>query len=72
LLAEELLAALDQLAAAEVQRDTLAEAVHRISEHVVVSEGEFPDDNCDWHCTAEIVSIARAALAAVAPTEAGG
>jgi hypothetical protein len=40
----------------------LEEALRTIAEHSVISEGEFPDDNCDWHCTAEIVEVARAVL----------
>jgi predicted RNase H-like nuclease len=55
--------ALDALAA-ELERVTAA--LQDIADHCVVSEGEFPDDNCDWHCTAEIVATAKAALAGAA------
>jgi hypothetical protein len=52
------------LQAAELERVTAA--LRDIADHCVVSEGEFPDDNCDWHCTAEIVATAKAALAGAA------
>jgi hypothetical protein len=53
--------ALDALAA-ELERVTAA--LREITAHPVISEGEFPDDNCDWHCTAELVAKAESALAA--------
>lgn len=48
--------------AAEASCAVLREALEKIAAHVVISEGEFPDDNCDWHCAAELRSVARAAL----------
>jgi hypothetical protein len=47
---------------AELERVTAA--LREITAHPVISEGEFPDDNCDWHCTAELVAKAESALAA--------
>ena len=48
--------------AAEAVVAAMREALEEIAGHTVVSEGEFPDDNCDWHCVAEIQDVARAAL----------
>jgi hypothetical protein len=54
--------ALESLDALVAERDALREALTEIVGHPVVSEGEFPDDNCDWHCVAEIQDLARRAL----------
>jgi hypothetical protein len=56
--------ALVRLLDVEKERDNLAAVLREITAHPVISEGEFPDDNCDWHCTAELVAKAESALAA--------
>jgi hypothetical protein len=67
---EDGLVVVTELVSAIVLGDALADELERvtaalreIADHVVVSEGEFPDDNCDWHCTSEIVAKAKSALA---------
>lgn len=39
-----------------------AVALRQIADHPVISEGAFPSDNCDWHCTVTITALAKDAL----------
>jgi hypothetical protein len=58
--------ALEAVAALVAERDRYETALRDIEAHIVVSESEFPDENCNWHCTAEIVAKANTALAGAA------
>jgi hypothetical protein len=52
----------DSLLALAAEVEQLREALKAVAKHPVL-RGERPgDDNCDWHCTAEMVALARAAL----------
>lgn len=42
--------------------DAMQAALEEIAEHVVVGDDEFPDDNCDWHCTLTMQARAKDAL----------
>jgi hypothetical protein len=42
--------------------DAMEAALDEIAAHPVISESAVADDNCDWHCSAEMVARAKDAL----------